>query len=177
MKGKFRAFLLGCLQNYLSTKAERARCLKRGGGLQFIPLDLQNGEDRYRLEPVEALTPEKVFAARCALALLGEAMNRLRHEYVAARKASILEVLQAFLDVDNSRALPSYEEAAAPLRVSVAAVKTLIHRLRKRYAELVREEIVRTVSKPEEIEAEIHELCEALITAEGQVGPSTQSPG
>jgi hypothetical protein len=81
MKGKFRSFLLGSLQNYLSTEAERARCLKRGGGLQFIPLDLQNGEDRYRLEPVEAVTRKKVFAARWALALLGQAMTRLRQEY------------------------------------------------------------------------------------------------
>jgi RNA polymerase sigma-70 factor (ECF subfamily) len=171
MKGKFRSFLLGSLQNYLSTEAERARCLKRGGGTQFIPLDLQNSEERYRLEPVEALTPEKVFAARWAVALLGEAMNRLRHEYAAARKASILEGLQAFLDFDNSKAPPSYEEAAATLQVSIGAVKTLIHRLRKRYAELVREEIERTVSTPSEIEAEIHELCEALLAAEGLVGP------
>jgi DNA-directed RNA polymerase specialized sigma24 family protein len=61
LKGKFRSFLLGSLVNYLST--ERARCLKRGGGVDFVPLDLQNAENRNRLEPIDALTPEKgVFA-------------------------------------------------------------------------------------------------------------------
>ena len=86
LKGKFRSFLLGSLQNYLSTEAERARCLKRGGGVEFIPLDLQNAENRYKLEPIDSLTPEKVFAARWAVALLGEAMKRLRREYASLQK-------------------------------------------------------------------------------------------
>lgn len=171
LKGKFRSFLLGSLKNFLSTEAERARCLKRGGGLQFIPLDLQEGEDRYSLEPVDTLTPETLFAARWAVALLSEAMNRLRQEYATPKKASTVDTLKAFLDFDNSTAPPSYEEAAAMLEVGVGTVKTLIHRLRKRYAELVREEIGRTVSNPGEIELEIHELCEALVATEGRVGP------
>ena len=123
LKGKFRSFLLGSLQNYLSSEAERARCLKRGGGVEFVPLDLQNAENRYRLEPVDTLTPEKVFAARWAVALLGEAMNRLRQEYATPKKTATLEVLMAFLDVDNSKAPPSYEEAAATLQVSVGVGK------------------------------------------------------
>jgi RNA polymerase sigma factor (sigma-70 family) len=171
LKGKFRSFLLGSLQNYISTEAERARCLKRGGGVEFVHLDLQNAEKRYSLEAVDALTPEKVFAARWALALLGEAMNRLRQEYAAPGRAATLEVLKAFLDFRNSRDAPSYEEAAASLEVSVGAVKTMIHRLRKQYAALVREEIERTVPDPQQIDAEIHELCEALVAAEGRVIP------
>jgi RNA polymerase sigma factor (sigma-70 family) len=171
LKGKFRSFLLGCLQNYLATEAERARCLKRGGGVEFVSLDLQDAESRYRLELVDALTPEKVFAARWAVALLAEAMNRLRQEYVTSEKVATLEVLKAFLDVGNSKTPPSYEAAAATLHVSIASVKTLIHRLRKQYATLVREEIERTVSDSDEIDAEIHELCEALVAAEGWIVP------
>ena len=171
LKGKFRSFLLGSLQNYLSNEAERARCLKRGGGVELVPLDLQNAENRYRLESIEALTPEKVFAARWAVALLSEAMNRLRQEYATPKKAAMLEVLKAFLDVANSKAPPSYEEAAATLQVSVGSVKTMIHRLRKEYALLVREQIECTVSDPHEVDAEIHELCEALVAAEGWVMP------
>jgi RNA polymerase sigma-70 factor (ECF subfamily) len=171
LKGKFRSFLLGSLQNYLSSEAERARCLKRGGGVEFVPLDLQNAENRYRLEPIEALTPEKVFAARWAVALLSEAMNRLRQEYATPKKAAILEVLKVFLDVANSKTPPSYEETAATLQVSVGSVKTMIHRLRKQYALLVREQIEHTVSDPQEVDAEIHELCEALVAAEGWVMP------
>jgi RNA polymerase sigma-70 factor (ECF subfamily) len=171
LKGKFRSFLLGSLQNYLSTEADRARCLKRGGGLEFVALDMQEAEDRYRLEPVDALTPEKVFAARWAMALLGEAMNRLRQEYATGQKVVTFEALKAFLDVGNSKEPPTYEQTAAALQVSVGAVKTLIHRLRKQYTTLVREEIGRTVLDPADADAEIHELCEALMVAEGWIVP------
>ena len=171
LRGKFRSFLLGSLQNYLLTAAERARCLKRGGGVEFVSLDLQDAENRYRLEAVDTLTPEKVFAARWAAALLSEAMTRLRQEYATKKKSGILDVLKPFLDVANSKAAPSYDEAAAALQVSVGAVKTMIHRLRKEFALLVREEIERTVSDPHDVDAEIHELCEALVAAEGWVMP------
>jgi hypothetical protein len=131
----------------------------------------QDAENRYRLEPVDALTPERVFAARWAVALPGEAIKRLCREYATPQKAATLEVLKAFLDVDNSKSPPSYEEAAATLQVSVGAVKTLIHRLRKQYAVLVREEVERTISDPGDVDAEIHELCEVLVVAEGWIVP------
>ena len=170
-KGKFRSFLLASLQNYLSNEADRARCLKRGGKAEFIRLDLAGAEDRYRLEPVDALTPEKIFDARWAMALIGEALNRLDHEQVAQGKATTFQTLRAFLDPINTKSLPSYEEVAAQLEVSVGSLKTLIHRLRKRYTAFVREEISRTVSDSADVDAEIHQLCEALIAAEGWIMP------
>lgn len=171
LKGKFRSFLLGSLQNYLSNEADRARCLKRGGKAEFVYMNLDEAEGRYEFEPVEELTPEKIFAARWALALLGEAMTRLRQEYATRQKIATVEVLQPYLDVQNSKEPPSYEQAAAALCVSVGAIKTLIHRLRKEYTALVRQEIQRTVSDPADIGAEIHELCEALMLAEGRILP------
>ena len=103
LKGKFRSFLLGSLQNYLSLEADRARCLKRGGGVEFVALDMQDAEDRCKLEPVDALTPEKVFAARWAMALLSEAMNRLRQQYAIGHNVAMFETLKAFLDVGNGK--------------------------------------------------------------------------
>ena len=171
-KGKFRSFLLASLRNFLSNEAHRARCLKRGGQVQFVYLDLKSAEDRYiREEPAEVLTPEKIFDARWAMALLGEARNRLRQEYIDKGKTATFEALKGFLDPVNPKSLPSYEEAADLLKVSVTAVKTLIHRLRKRNTALVREEILRTVSDPADVEAESRELCEALIAAEGRILP------
>jgi hypothetical protein len=139
--------------------------------MEFVSLDAGSAEERYRLEPVDALTPEKIFDARWAMALLGEAMNRFRRENVAEGKTATFEALKMFLDPVNSTKLPSYEEVAEQLKVSVAAVKTLIHRLRKRYTALVREEIIRTVSDAADVDAEIHELCEAMIAAEGWIMP------
>jgi len=127
-KGKFRSFLLASLQKFLSDEADRAHCLKRGGKAEFVHLDLEGAEHRYRLEPVDALTPEKIFDARWATALIGESMNRLKREYIAQGKAATFQALSAFLDPMNTKRLPSYEEVAAQLEVSVGALKTLIHR-------------------------------------------------
>jgi RNA polymerase sigma factor (sigma-70 family) len=170
-KGKFRSFLLASLQNCLSNEAQRARCLKRGGKIEFVAIDADRAEERYRLEPVDTLTPEKIFDARWAMALLAEAKNRLGNEYRLEGKDVLFEPLKAFLDPVNAHKLPSYEEVADQLQMSVAAVKTLIHRMRKRYSALVREEVLRTVSDIADAEAEIHDLCDALIAAEGWILP------
>jgi hypothetical protein len=75
------------------------------------------------------------------------------------------------VDPVTTKSLPSYEEVAKQLNVSVAAVKTLIHRLRQRNTAIVREEIMRTVSDAADLEAESRELCQALIAAEGHILP------
>jgi RNA polymerase sigma factor (sigma-70 family) len=171
LKGKFRSFLLASFQNHLSDQFDRACRLKRGGDKEFVRLDAEEAEERYRLEPAEGLTAEKMFDARWAMTLLGESLNRLRLEYVGQGKASTFEALNVFLDPVNRSTPLSYEEVASRLQVSTGAVKTLIHRLRKRYTALLREEVGRTVSDPAEIDEEIHALCEALIASEGRLGP------
>jgi len=105
------------------------------------------------------------------MTLLAQALNRLRQEYATEGKTSTFEALKVFLDPVNSRAPPSHEEVANLLQLSTGAVKTLIHRLRKRYSALLREEVGRTVSDPAEIDEEIHALCEALIASEGRLDP------
>ena len=169
LKGKFRSFLLASFQNHISDAVDRARRLKRGGAKEFVQLDAEEAEKRYRLEPVESLTAEKIFDARWAITVLGEALKTLSHEYATTGKTTIFEVLKVFLD-PNRTALPSYDEVANKLNVSTGGVKTLIYRLRKRYTALLREEVGRTVSDPAEIDEEIHALCEALIASEGRLG-------
>ena len=137
----------------------------------FVHIDLEKAEDRYGLERVEELTPEKIFDARWAVALLGEAMNRLSREYIAQGKEGTFRALKAFLDPINAKRLPSYEEVAAELEISIGSLKKQIHRLRKQYTATVREEISRTVSDYADVDTETHELCEALIAAEGWVIP------
>jgi len=171
LKGKFRSFLLASFQNHLSDVGDRARRLKRGGDKEFVQLDAEEAEERYRLEPVDFLTAEKIFDARWAMTVLGETLKQLRQEYATAEKTSTFEALKAFLDPNNSIAPPSYDEVANRLQVTIGGVKTLIHRLRKRYTALLREEVGRTVSDPAEIDEEIHALCEALIASEGRLGP------
>jgi RNA polymerase sigma factor (sigma-70 family) len=167
LKGKFRSFLLACFQNYLSVEAQRARSLKRGGNCEFVFLDMGSAESRYQLEPVEQLTAQKIFDARWAVTLLGEGVTRLREQYEVQGRLPVFETLKAFLDPARSHEQLSYEEAAKSLGVSLGAVKTLVHRLRKQYSTLVREEIGRTVTNPADVDEEIHALCEALVAAGG----------
>src|SRR6516225_9867234 len=105
-KGKIRSFLLGSFQNHLSDQADHARRLKRGGDKEFIHMDAQDAEERYRMEPVELLTAEKMFDARWAMTLLTEALNRLRQEYAAEGKTSTFEALKVFLDPINGSFVP-----------------------------------------------------------------------
>ena len=170
LKGKFRSFLLGSLQNYLSTEADRARTLKRGGNIEFVPLEMQGAEDRYRLEPADQLSAEKIFEARWAVTLLEHALAVLGRQYMARRKEAVFETLKSFIGIGASGPDGSYEAASQTLGIGVGTVKTLIHRLRKQYMAVVREEIGRTVSKPAEIEDELRALCAALTASEGRLG-------
>ena len=170
-KGKFRSFLLASLQNFLLTNDVRNRCLKRGGQIEFISFDATLAEDNYRAEAVDPLTPEKIFDARWGMALLDQAMARLKNKYSAQGKTAVFEVLKPFVDMPNRRDPPPYQEVADELSVSVENAKVLIHRLRKQYTALVREEIARTVEDAADIDGEIHALCEAIIAAEGRIRP------
>ena len=170
LKGKFRSFLLASLQRYLSDELDRACCHKRVGNEEFVHLDAEDAEERYRLEPVEFLAAEKIFDARWAMTVLGEAMNQLRRAYATGGKESEFETLKGFLDPINGIAPPSHEEVAHQLQVSLSGVKTVIDRLRKQYTALLREEVGRTVCDPAEIDGEIRALCEALLASEGWLG-------
>jgi RNA polymerase sigma factor (sigma-70 family) len=171
LKGKFRSFLLASFQNYLSNEAQRTRSLKRGGSNEFISLDWKDAESRYRLEPADYLTAEKIYDARWAMTLLRQVMDQLRERYIAQGKRSTFEALQVYLRVADEKNAPSYDEVAKTLRIAVPAVKTLIHRLRKQYTAILREEVGRTVADPADIDGEIHSLCDALIAAEGRIAP------
>jgi RNA polymerase sigma factor (sigma-70 family) len=170
-KGRFRSFLLASLKNYLFNEFDRENSIKRGGQIEFVALDFESGEERYREDAEDSLTAEKVFDARWAMTLLEHAMARLGKEYALQGKAGIMDALRPFLDPINCKRLPSYEEVADKLRVSLGGVKTLIHRLRKRYNELLREEVARTLTDPEGVDDEIHALCEALISSQDRLGP------
>ncbi len=169
LKGKFRSFLLASFQNYLSNETQRAHSLKRGRNYEFVSLDWECAESRYHLEPGEFLSAEKIFDARWAMTVLSQAMTHLERAYAAEGKTSTFEALNIFLKIGDSQPLPSYEELSKALGVGAAGAKTLVHRLRKRYTALLREEVARTVSDSAEIDSEIHALCDALIAAEGRI--------
>jgi RNA polymerase sigma factor (sigma-70 family) len=170
-RGKFRSFLLVSLKNYLSSTYHRDNAIKRGGNIHFVSLDFDGGEDRYNKEPADALTPEKIFDARWAMTLLDQTIENLKTEYDAQGKAALFETLKPFLGLMGNGDAPSYESVAEKLKLSPGTVKTLIHRFRKRYAEILRAAVAQTVEDPADIDGEIHALCDALIATEGRLVP------
>jgi RNA polymerase sigma factor (sigma-70 family) len=154
-RGRFRSFLLACLKHFLANEWQRGQRQKRGGGMTIFSLDAETAEDRLRLEPADHQTPEKTFDQQWAYALLEQVMERLREEFTESGKADRFEALSAFLLDDEAG---SQAEIAARLGMTESAVKSAVHRMRQRYAELLREEIAMTVERPEDVEAEIREL-------------------
>ena len=159
-KGKFRAFLLVSLKHFLANEWDRLRAEKRGGGRFFASLDTVYAESRYQREPVDDLTPEKLFERHWALTVLEQVLNRLQAEFVADGKSEHFEVLKQFLT--ESRPSIPYSDVAARLATTPGAVKTAVHRLRQRYRELLRSEIAQTVADPTEIDDEIRHLLDCL---------------
>ena len=159
-KGRFRSFLLVSLQHFLDNEWHKAHTLKRGGRQIIISWDDLKPHDRDLLGPADAMTPEKAFNRRWALMLLERVMDRLRTECVAGGKGALFDKLKEHLVGDTPE--KSYQQIAAELDMTDGAVKVTVHRLRRRFGELVREQIARTVDNPNEIDDEIRELFAAL---------------
>jgi len=159
-RGRFRAFLLTSLKHFLSKEWERAKAQKRGGGKASIPLDFESANSRYRIEPSCGLTAEQIYDREWAVALLGRIMQRLKTESVQAGKPKQFEQLKCFLIGEHAGV--TYSDVAVRLGVTEAAVKMVAHRMRRRYRELLREEIAETVTGPEEVEDEIFKLFATL---------------
>jgi RNA polymerase sigma-70 factor (ECF subfamily) len=160
-RGRFRAFLLGAMKHFLAKEARRQGAQKRGGHRTMLSLDFHSGENRYHLiEPIDNLTPERLYERRWALTLLDLVLGRLREELRAAGKLELFDRLKQFLAGANAH--PPYLEVAEELRTSEGAVKVAVHRLRRRYRKLLKEEIARTVADPQTLEDELRELLAAL---------------
>lgn len=160
--GRFRSFLLACLNHFLSDERDRARAAKRGRGQPPISLDADLAEQRYRAEPTDEHTPQIVYERRWAATLLGQARARLAGEYATHGKTDLLHRLQEF--PLGERGEHSFHDCAVRLGLSESALKSAVHRMRQRYRELVREEVAHTVDGPAEVEAEIRHLI-AVVSA------------
>ena len=159
-KGKFRSFLLASMNHYLNDEYARRQRLKRGGGHKIISLDQSTAEERYLLEPPDHLTPEHLFEKQWVLTLLEMVLNQLRDDYVAQGKGDLFDKLKVFLTAGES-AIP-FAQLAETLEMTETATRMAASRLRKRYRNLLREEIAHTVSRPEEIDEEVQHLFKAL---------------
>ncbi len=158
-KGKFRTVLLVMLKRFLADEWDKARAQKRGGGLVFC-VDWSSAETRFVQQPVEHLTPEKVFEQRWALTLLDQVYARLERDYQEQGRSALFDALRFALT--GSRSAVPYANLADKLQTSEGAIRVAVHRLRQRYRQLLRQAIADTVSSPEEIEEELRHLLQAV---------------
>lgn len=158
--GKFRSFLLVALKRFLANEWDRANSQKRGGGVIPLSLDWQDADTRYQINPTDNLSPDKLYDRTWAVTVLERVITRLRDENSAEGKAKIYEQLKQFLMVGKGDT--SYVQAAVALNLSEGTVRVAVHRLRRRYRELLREEIAQTLSDPAQAEEEMQVLFSAL---------------
>jgi RNA polymerase sigma-70 factor (ECF subfamily) len=158
-KGRFRSFLLASLKHFVSNEWDKARALKRGAGQRIISTDQLTAEARYGLEPSHTETPDHLYERRWALMLLDRVLERLKAEHASEGKSLMFEELKGTLEA--GRDVP-YADIAHRLGVSVGSVKVIVHRLRRRYRELLRDEIAQTVGEPSQVDQELRNLVEVL---------------
>ncbi len=159
-KGRFRSFLLAACTHYLANQAERARAQKRGGGRAMLSLDPDDARARYAREPAHELTAERLYERRWALTVLERVLAQLEGEMAKAGKLRQFSALRSALLGDGGRA--GYTAIAAELGLSEEAARAAATRLRRRYRELLRQEVAGTIGDPSEVDDEVSILLNAL---------------
>jgi RNA polymerase sigma factor (sigma-70 family) len=159
-KGRFRSFLLACLNHFLADECDRAKRQKRGGGETCFSLDEEIAEGRYRFEPVEIKDPVKIFERRWALTMVEQSLGRLEKEFVKSGKSAVFAEIGVFLLTDGAGA--TYAQIATNLNTTEGSVKVMVHRLRKRFGEMFREEVLHTVTNKEDLNEELRYLAAVL---------------
>ena len=158
--GRFRAFLLAAMKHFLANERDRAGRLKRGGNITHFPLDWRSADARFQIADTGQTAPDAAYDREWAVALLARVVGRLGEEAAAEGKAERFERMKPFLTMGKGE-MP-YASAAAELSMDEGAVRVAAHRLRKRYRELLKEEIAHTLSDPAMVEEELAVLLGAF---------------
>jgi len=163
-RGRLRTFLLTVLVRLLSDHGRHHAALKRGGGQAPISFDEMEAEERYAREPLDLRDPEKIYLHAWASDLLHGVYEQLRAAFAAERRLEMFQTLEPYLGSEETQ--PPYEELATKLGSTPGAVRLLVHRLRKKFRELLERETARTVMKPEDVGEELAWLKRVLANGE-----------
>ncbi len=159
-RGRFRAFLLASLKHFLANEWDRSQRQKRGGGVTPLSLDWQTADTKFQVAATAGPSPDQAFDREWAVALLAKVIECLQAECAADGKARLFEQLKVFLAAGKGESAQS--EVAKALGMEEGAVRVAVHRLRKRYRVLLREEIAQTLSDPAMVEEELRALFGAF---------------
>lgn len=159
-RGRFRSYLLGAVNHFLSNEWHRGQAQKRGGGARPISLDAASEELYARIEPRHGHTPESIYERQWGLTLLDHALERLREEKADSRHPERFERLVPLLTGEGLEI--TYKELAKELQMTEGNVKITVHRLRQRYGQLLREEVAQTLKDPSGVDDELRYLRSVL---------------
>src|ERR1041385_1701798 len=159
-KGKFRSFLLAALEHFLANDWRRRRAQKRGGGAKFVSLDDDSIEEQYLQLAATVDSAEKIFERQWAATVLNQVLVQLRAEFTAAGKEILFQRIKVFLTGEKQSS--TYAELALTSGMTEAALKMAVSRLRRRYRELLQDEITKTVSSPAQVDEELRALFAAV---------------
>jgi RNA polymerase sigma-70 factor (ECF subfamily) len=158
-RGRFRSFLLSSVRNFVANERAAIRAMKRGGGQTILPLEIDDGERRYQLEPVDGVTPEQVYERRWAETVLDAALARLAAKYSDPNRQRLFQALRPLL---TSRDVSSEAATAASLGMTESAFRVAVHRLRKAFGVALHDVIRETVERDEDIDAELQHLLDVV---------------
>jgi RNA polymerase sigma-70 factor (ECF subfamily) len=159
-RGRFRAFLLAALKHFLANEWDKSQAQKRGGGAAHLSLDWQTADTKFQVAATNEPSPDKAFDREWALALLAKVIERLQQECAADGKAKLFEQLKIFLTAGKGAL--SHADAAKKLGMDEPAVRVAVHRLRKRYRQLLRDEISQTLADESQVDEEMRALFGAF---------------
>jgi RNA polymerase sigma-70 factor (ECF subfamily) len=161
-RGRFRAFLLASLKHFLANEWDKEQCRKRGGQEAHLSLDWQTADTQFQLAATAEPSPDRAFDREWAIALLARVIERLRTECEAEGRGRQFAELKAFLTA--GRGALSHAAAGQALGIEAGAARVAVHRLRKRYRQLLRDEIAQTLADPAQVDEEMSTLFGAFTT-------------
>jgi RNA polymerase sigma-70 factor (ECF subfamily) len=159
-RGRFRAFLLASLKHFLINEWKKSQRLKRGGGEVNLSLDWETADTKFQVASTAEPSPDKTFDREWALALLAKVIERLQKECEQDGKEKLFGQLKIFLTTGKDES--SHADAARNLGMDETAVRVAVHRLRKRYRQLLRDEIAQTLAEPADVDEEMRALFGAF---------------
>jgi RNA polymerase sigma factor (sigma-70 family) len=159
-KGRLRTFLIVALKNFMHKQWRRESAQKRGGGLAHAPVDTKFAESRYAVDATAVQDPDEVFDRQWALTLLDLTLKRLQAEFATAGRAGDFEVLKPTLMAGHGAI--DYAAVAQQLGANAGAARVAVHRMRRRFREVYREEIAKTLAEGADVDGELRHLAAAL---------------
>jgi DNA-directed RNA polymerase specialized sigma24 family protein len=168
-RGRFRSFVLGAVKHFLADQHDRAQAAKRGGGQALVSIEAGAGTNttaELQIPDPAGPVPDTVFDRQWAVTLVERALDVLAGELASAGKGEQFDTLKPWLlgEVESL----SQADAARQLGLTEGAAKVAVHRLRKRFRELVKAEIVQTMDDAAQVQDELRYLVEVLAQPEAR---------